>query len=629
MCDMDAVIAALEGKLPNAGTPDRKITFGMTDNELSLKSINELLEERFFIPAYQRGYRWTERQVEDLLNDVLEFSQKDKQSQKEFYCLQPIVVRAKGDQWELIDGQQRLTTIYILFTYFNQRYAEDHRKQLFSLEYATRPDSQAYLENFDDAQKNRNIDFYHIHESYLTVRKWFKGKENLINDIESVFLNKVKVIWYDVKEDIDPIDVFTRLNIGKIPLTNSELVKALFLRSRNFGGPVESARLMQLKIAQEWDDIERALQNDEFWYLLTDRDRHDTRIEFLLDIMVSDVHDVSDLSNDYYRTFIAFNRWFQQENPNLERAWQRIKHTFLQLEEWFRDRYLFHVLGFLINQSISIRQLKELAEAQESKTAFRSSLKAYMFERVFRGSRIQEFESREDLEGVIFDQLTGWSYGSQSYSIRSALLLFNIASLLRNPTANLRFQFDKYKNEDWDLEHIKSIRSNMPERVDDQKAWLQNILEYFLGEFDAENAEIQIAGQRWRVRTICLNALNALVTSPFDTGLFERVYKATITYFRESRETEADDSIANLALLDAQTNRSYKNAVFPIKRKRILALDKEGSFVPLCTKNAFLKYYSDRVENMMFWNENDKEYYLSAMVEMLVWFFTDDGEVVS
>ena len=89
-------------------------------NELVLKPINDLLKESFFIPAYQRGYRWTNRQVIELLEDVYEFCSRRKTSDDEFYCLQPIVVTPKGDQWELVDGQQRLTTILLMRSFLEQ-----------------------------------------------------------------------------------------------------------------------------------------------------------------------------------------------------------------------------------------------------------------------------------------------------------------------------------------------------------------------------------------------------------------------------------------------------------------------------------------------------------------------------
>jgi uncharacterized protein with ParB-like and HNH nuclease domain len=109
----------------------------MAENSIKLKSISKLLGMNFFIPAYQRGYRWTEQQVKDLLDDIHEFIEKNKEG---FYCIQPLVVKKlerkilemiqdkeqitsleqvenllKGS-WEVIDGQQRLTTIYILLS---------------------------------------------------------------------------------------------------------------------------------------------------------------------------------------------------------------------------------------------------------------------------------------------------------------------------------------------------------------------------------------------------------------------------------------------------------------------------------------------------------------------------------
>ena len=91
----------------------------MNNNSIALKPINSLKGKKFFVPSCQRGYRWTERQVVDLLNDIWEFSrERDKD---EIYCLQPVIVKHHGDKWELIDGQQRLTTIYILLSYLKKK----------------------------------------------------------------------------------------------------------------------------------------------------------------------------------------------------------------------------------------------------------------------------------------------------------------------------------------------------------------------------------------------------------------------------------------------------------------------------------------------------------------------------
>jgi hypothetical protein len=114
--------------------------------------------------------------------------------------------------------------------------------------------------------------------------------------------------------------------------------------------------------------------------------------------------------------------------------------------------------------------------------------------------------------------------------------------------------------------------------------------------------------------------------SQFDTEQFDQIYADILAHFEEADSADADHGIGNLALLDAQTNRSYKNAVFPLKRKRVLGLDRAGTFVPLCTKNLFLKCYSEKIGNMMFWTRQDSESYRKAIVESLVRFFTGDSE---
>ena len=70
------------------------------------------IKGEFFIPSYQRGYRWGENEVIRLLDDVYTNGKKN-------YCLQPIVVRKKGDAYELVDGQQRFTTLYLIYKYMH------------------------------------------------------------------------------------------------------------------------------------------------------------------------------------------------------------------------------------------------------------------------------------------------------------------------------------------------------------------------------------------------------------------------------------------------------------------------------------------------------------------------------
>jgi hypothetical protein len=108
--------------------------------------------------------------------------------------------------------------------------------------------------------------------------------------------------------------------------------------------------------------------------------------------------------------------------------------------------------------------------------------------------------------------------------------------------------------------------------------------------------------------------------------IFEPLYEHVLSFFREADSEGTDNSISNLTLLDQSTNRSYKNAVFAVKRQRLLSLDRSGIFVPLCTRNVFLKCYSPQVDHLMFWSKNDREAYGQVIISTLVRFFKGDWE---
>ncbi len=292
-------------------------------------------------------------QVLDLLEDIYEFSNRKDRKADEFYCLQPVVVKPQNESWEVIDGQQRLITIYLLLKYFNARVTEEFRKKLYSLDYQTREGSANYLQTLSDEESNKNVDYFHIHQAYKTIKDWFAEKPNIVNDFEHKLLNSTKIIWYEVNEDIDSIDIFTPLNIGKIPLTNAELIKALFLFRDHFGENEQTRQLRQLEIASEWDRIEASLRDNEFWGFISDGSNvYDNRIEFIF-VLMSNKN-----TQDKDFTFRFFQKRFD-EIKDVEKAWKEVKDYFLTFQEWYSDRELFHLVGFLIAVGERIQQLKK------------------------------------------------------------------------------------------------------------------------------------------------------------------------------------------------------------------------------------------------------------------------------
>ena len=310
----------------------------------------------FYLPDYQRGYRWTSEEIKLLLDDIYESTGKP-------YCLQPIVVKKKNERFELIDGQQRLTTIYLICKYMEAKLGDLYEPG-FKLEYETRKESATFLGNIDLSLRNENIDYYFIASAYEYINQYFTEKTQgdrremaaYLTKLNEYFISSVSIIWYEVDSAEDGIELFERLNIGKIPLTSSELVKALFLKD----SAQDTMSGRQEEVSLQWDTIEQELRNPSFWGFLsnTDGDQMPTRIDLILDLMV----DKSGNDREKYRTFFYFDRQIKAlsaittENPLLE-IWNRIYHVFLTLREWYTNHDFYHKIGYLITIGIPLRKI--------------------------------------------------------------------------------------------------------------------------------------------------------------------------------------------------------------------------------------------------------------------------------
>lgn len=596
----------------------------MKESSICLRSINSLLTDeqgqptRFWIPAYQRGYRWTPLQVTQLLDDVWEFIQSSEGGRRQaFYCLQPLVIKARsGEDYEVVDGQQRLTTIYILLTFLKDMVAM-LGKARFQISFETRGEAnEPFLQHIDLDRAEENVDFFHICKAYKAIETWFSGRDKMhqlkllqhvLNDDEAG--RNVKVIWFELAEHDDPVAAFTRLNVGKIPLTNDELIRALFLR-RASGEGVDASVLRQ-RIAFEWDQLEKTLQSDAFWYFLSnEQGLRQNRIGFLFDLVARSNGMAEDLKHDAYGVFHTFSERLKVVDAASE--WLSVKQTFMSLEEWYEDRILYHIVGFLIQQGVEISELRKLS-GSATKRVFERELRGKVFAHVIGGDH--KGLSDDELREKVSDKLESLEYGRDSHKIRSILLLFNLATLLESPRSNLRFQFDSFKNENWDIEHVRSVATRPMERHNERVAWLRHCVGYLLTQETGE-----------ALRNV-IESFLALSQSEASDSIFDPLYKQVLSFFREAEEEETDNSISNLTLLDQVTNRSYKNAVFAVKRQRLLSLDQSGIFVPLCTRNVFLKCYSPQVDNVMFWSKEDREAYRRVIIDVLVRFFKGDWRV--
>ncbi len=609
------------------------------ENILKPLLVGELLKHKegkplydFMIPSYQRGYRWDEQQVTDLLDDFLEFINTPKSS-SESYCLQPIVVKKlQSGKFEVLDGQQRLTTIFILLSRLRKTNQEIN---LFSISYETRPDNETFLQGLDGTLDDRNPDYYYISNAYNVIDIWLKStkndKPNNTTKIFDILVESVEFIWYEIVDQTDPIDVFTRINIGKIPLTNAELVKAVFLSKNNLSLGYASEetndknfeKILSLKqniIALEWDDMENKLQNDKFWgFIYPGEEEFETRIDYLLNLQSGKK---SSEKNKYYSFKHFYDRvkeirnddellhkYAQNNTSFIEEEWDKLKLLFKILSEWYENKTYNHLTGFLINQKTSIKTLMEQ----------------------FQDKNRQEFDKylKDEIKNRIgIDDLSELRYHSHKSQLNSLLLFHNVYNSLKVDDNNLHFPYDKIKGKQWTLEHIFAQNSDELKQ-DDYKDWLTDHLEFFENRPQDEREVKEIIKE---IKDLLNKDEKKLDQEEFQS-CFENVKKYIQNLVqkvdKESlKDTEIetledldwineDHSIANLALLDGSVNSAIKNSLFEIKRRMILEKDKQGQFIPIETKKVFLKYHTDSPNHLSYWTYADRNAYVENIKESL------------
>ncbi|MCC9071258.1 DUF262 domain-containing protein [Flavobacterium sp. F-65] len=614
-------------------------------NNLYTRPIKDLEGYNFFIDEYQRGYKWTSQQVLDLLNDIKYFNPKNEV----FYCLQPLAVKLLSEDkikehfnsnyeksFEVIDGQQRLTTIHIILKTISS--------SIYNIKYQTRDESARFLniitneleqysiEFSNDAKKNdasikfqwgnfienqnkfKNIDVYHFFGAYLVIKAWFYSIGEVDVFLKNL-LNHTHFIWYEDKRHENSKSVFRNLNSGKIELTNAELIKALFINNLKHEN-IEIQQLQQTSLASEWDTIEQTLQDDVFWFFINnekDKTKYETRIDFLFELIVG--------TNSKNDKLYAYHQYSEGKHQLI---WSEIKNLFLKLREWFNDQEKYHLIGFIVDRKI--KSLKHIIKVSENVT------KDIFLEKLIT-------MIKEDLKesNVHFNDLKNLSYNSYGDTLK-ILLLFNIETYQKSE-AQFRFPFNKFKNEKWTLEHIHAQNADDFENIAELKifenelrSWNTEIkkhIEYLRKKENQSKIEIEelnglsIHFENFKVETIPL--IEKLKVSWNDLKNEDEINNVQRDYLNEIIESIEDimgvHKLSNMALLDGNTNSGLGKKRFIEKRKYIIKTDKvhwqesdnEKHFIPICTKNVFLKYYTKNITQMDIWGYLDRENYIESI----------------
>lgn len=660
------------------------------EGNVELKTVGELFNMEFRIPSYQRGYRWRDVHVETLLNDLKIFKEqifKDDNT-KDFYSLQPlVVVKTEGDgrekntidissattyadaeeilrnawlksrTWDVIDGQQRLTTLFLILKYLKQSVRKGTGSDVYTISYETRSLSKDFLKNIEKktlAERKCNIDYTRMGEVYDAIKKWFEGEDDdYKNKFWDCICENVRFIWYESQGE-SPIEVFTRLNIGNIKLTDAELVKALLLNRDMFSEEGEQLEFARKKLASEWDEIERRLQDDAFWYYLqpngSSKKDAPTRIDFILNLTKGRLN-----IEEGTGLFLSYENYFRKDSTHMSKTvWASVLGVYRMLEEWFDNSELYHYTGYLmaINKCdvVELSKLWKDCEKDGRKEfidSLLSKIRDSLNEIAGKGGK---YEKGKSVEGFLDDLLSlkyrdprvenqnGDALCRDKTVCRPILLLHNILTVLkigkgesenskyRGQKSYYKFPFNLYNNENWDVEHIASQTDNDLSNDRERKEWLLSAWQYIKDE-----------GLKIKIRDFLGEKENRLSFEDL-AGLCDNNVSQNGSSAAALSDADDKNMIGNFVLLDAGTNRSYKNALFPVKRRTIMFKEqgiklvnpelKEGKvvfqeesaqspFVPHCTKNVFLQYYTKQGASPLFWSKSDAESYRDDIKKLL------------
>lgn len=613
-----------------------------------IRPVGDLLQENFFVPRYQRGYRWGKQEITELLDDILQYynaTQNRENKVSKFYCLQPVVVKKKEwfnnskektKGWELIDGQQRLTTILLILNYLEDvRKLLNNNMDIYSIDFETRENCKPFFQDktYKKTVDETNVDFYHISKAYEYINKWFEKNNHKVEILNTVLKSdyNVSIIWYEAVDnnqdnDDSSIELFTRLNDGKIPLTDAELIKALLLQADLY--PTNEDRFVKqrlFEIATEWDDIEAKLQDEKFWLFLNDTNyQPSSKIEFIFKLLADKWNEFEKQSLVKYNLidgkpkhyeFLVFDKYLSNKRAAfsdkdedgkdilepVNEIWKDIKEIFSIFYEWYNNHNLFHYIGFLLAIEKNKEELiRDLIDLKLTKTDFEDNIK----NRIANSVKI----NKKDKESGIIKQLNQIAYGEDNQEIIKVLLLFNVDALVKHKKENAKFPFHLYKKEK--ITSIEHIHPQNPPSIDADedraRIWLSQHKTSLssMKEFAGSNKD-EIDNVLQQTDSLLIN---------YDKEVFKSLFTQTLDlYIKISGFKESElHTLYNLSLVDKDTNSQLNNSFFDIKRE-ILKENKLGRYVPICTQRVFSKYYSNSSKEMIFWNNDDRQAYFKAI----------------
>ena len=532
--------------------------------------------EFYHIPAYQRGYKWSSSPngaVDILLNDLWDaFIAYSKQERAEYYLqyitVKPIDLGQKDESvpcLEVIDGQQRLTTLSILLSALSAILETENlsskkldyaiRSNFFSKHIYEKEDFEALVKlDWTDLERDVNLNkqdiFYLFSAAKLTYRFLLERKQATLNEFYKFVRTNVKLIVNSVERHTESETVFKNLNSNKVPLTEFELIKGLLITKvgRSVKSPKHYNEILEIRsnLGRQWDEISRWANQPEIKSFYFNNKIHGMHELLKLAAICFEDQTIS-LSGRSNSSHSLFNRYHQFPNPL--KAFDTIKDLYQVLRNWYSNLEIYNLIGYCRfvkgSKNGNLKFLKECFSHKDDDSLLK-----------FLEDTKRSLLPKRDISLLRFGE------PGHDEEIHACLLALNVF----NEGLKNRFNFHEFIDKNWSLEHV------FPQSPEGKDLQLNQV-------------------QKESIKEMLGDAISNQVDEILNKE--KRTDEEKKIYYQALQAVGDLNSIGNICLLTKGDNSSNGCLFFKEKRENILKLIQKGSFVPKHTFEVFSKMIPD------------------------------------
>jgi uncharacterized protein with ParB-like and HNH nuclease domain len=619
-------------------------TMNRTNTLYPLKEVfTDFLEEaeksKFIIPAYQRGYKWASTgdnsQVEVLMRDLLTAFERGAHNR---YYLQFITLINSENGLEVIDGQQRLTTITILFsvlTSFNEVKSEVNFVNDKLLYQVRENFVQKFIYNnlnlilnsenwneFIETNKESEVDIdnqdvFYIYHATKAIHNFIKNKigELKLLAFHRYLSEQVYLIINLLDSGMNSEKVFINVNKG-IRLKDEDLVKGLLITKLPLDDSLNQVRLTdneintkRTSIGRQWDDLSQWVAQSEIKKYFNSSTNEFVELSWLINLTFPDIPSNQE-GNSLFNYLDNLTR-DKFQPVSARQIFDQIRRTMLTLNDWYNDPEISNLLGIILHQNDKpyLSKIWKDLKSFKSKTELKNRLKSHCFNLL-----------PVNKDTIILDELN-YEDKKHKQKLYNLFLILDVAKFLPiNGRNAYKYNFGNITSQNWSIEHIFPQNAKEFKKLTVLSGADLEVIKSILPEsLDKSKLDDEI-------KTAARNLFNRIKNAKKECRISDED-KEILEYLLQ-KQAGSLHRLGNLALLQMNINSSLSNHFFDGKRKIIVEKVSKGDFVPFHTYDVFSKLVIDAGTGLHIWTKEDiekHEQYIQKQVTKISEYLNDKG----